>query len=114
VCEAAFQELRGLEGQAEVELRAALRQGPSAEKCRQLVTLLDALKGTQPTAEQLRVARGLEVFGQVASAEALRLLEELATGAVGARQTREARAALERLARRVARPMPTEQLPERR
>jgi hypothetical protein len=114
VREAAFQELRGLEGQVEAELRAALRQGPSAEMRRQLVTLLDALKETQPTAEQLRVSRALEVLEQVGSAEARRLLEELATGAPGARQTLEARAAFERLARRGTQPIPTDPLPDRR
>jgi WD40 repeat protein len=101
---AAFQELRGLEGQTEAELRTALRRSPSPEMRRQLAALLDALKETQPPPEQLRVMRALEVLEQSGSAEARRLLEELAAGAAGARRTQDARGALDRLARRTVLP----------
>ncbi len=73
---------------------------PSLETRRRAERLLERVTAQALTAEQLRLVRALEVLEQINTAEARRLLEELAKGAPGALLTREAQAALERLARR--------------
>jgi hypothetical protein len=55
--------------------------------------------GAVPPAATLRVLRGIQVLERIGTAEARGVLRDLASGAA-ARETREAKAALERLAAR--------------
>lgn len=99
VREKATEELRKLGELAEPALRKMLEARPSPEMRRRLQELLDEVGQRQwrPTAEDLRQLRTIEVLERLGTPEARRLLETLARGAEGARQTREARAALQRL-----------------
>jgi WD40 repeat protein len=91
-------ELEKVADQAEPLLRKALAEGPSAEVRRQIERLLDDLDRGRP--ERLRPLRAVEVLEHLGTPEARQLLEALAQGAPEARLTREAKASLERLARR--------------
>jgi WD40 repeat protein len=94
--EAAHKELRQFGLLAEPELRRALDDKPPAETRRVVKELLDGV-WTAPTAEERRQIRAVWVLEQIGSAEARKTLERLAGGAAAARQTREAKAALQRL-----------------
>jgi RNA polymerase sigma factor (sigma-70 family) len=85
---------------AEAALRKALAGKPSAEAGRRIEALLSSVEGRQ----KLEMLRGVEVLERLGTAEARELLETLARGTPGARLTREASAAAERLARRAAKP----------
>jgi WD40 repeat protein len=100
--EAATQELTNLGPLVEPALRTALDQSPSAEARRRIGQLLAELEtpGVTGKGEPLRTFRALEALEHIATPEARQLLTKLAGGAPGAEQTREARAALERLAKR--------------
>jgi hypothetical protein len=100
VREAASQELEKRGASAEPALRKALEKHPSAEARQRLESLLKKLES--PSAEQLRDLRALQVLEYVDTPEARQVLETLAKGAPGARLTREAKASLERLAKRPA------------
>jgi WD40 repeat protein len=104
--EDAAQELQQLGELAASACRAALASRQSPEKRRRLNALVDrqAHERVIPSAAALRAVRGVEVLEAIGTAEALRHLEELAAGALEARLTREARAALDRLTRRAAAP----------
>ncbi|HVS37006.1 MAG TPA: hypothetical protein VMS17_15705 [Gemmataceae bacterium] len=99
--EKASGELAALGEVAGPALRRALEDKPSAEARQRLEELVRRLGGLVTDAEQARVLRGVEVLEHMGTADARRLLEELAEGAEGSRQTREAKAALERLAERL-------------
>jgi hypothetical protein len=58
---------------------------------------LDDLDSSAPSAESLRNLRAVAVLEHIASAEARKLLDTLATGAPEARLTQEAKASLARL-----------------
>jgi WD40 repeat protein len=91
---AAF-DLRSVADRAEVALRKALKDNPPAEAKRRIEAVLES---TGPAGtERRREARSVEVLERIATAEARELLAALARGAEGARATREARAAVERL-----------------
>ena len=77
-------------------------QGKPSPELQQRVERLLARQHTL-TGEDLRTWRALSALEHAGTAEARQRLEELAKGAAGARLTREAQAALERLARRGAR-----------
>jgi RNA polymerase sigma factor (sigma-70 family) len=94
-------ELGRLGEAAEPALRKALDGRPSEELRRRLLKLLERLEAV-PSAERLRELRAVEVLEQIGTAAAVRELARLADGAPEARLTREARAARERLARRLA------------
>ncbi len=98
--EQAAAELAGLEKRAEPLLRKALASAPSAEVRRRGETLLNQLQGPVTFPETRRSLRTIEVLERAATPEARQLLEKLATGAPEARLTREAKAALARLANR--------------
>jgi RNA polymerase sigma factor (sigma-70 family) len=98
--ERAARELEKLGEGAEGALRKALAGKPSAEAGRRIEALLNSVEGRQ----NLEMLRGVEVLERLGTAEARELLETLARGAPGARLTREAKAALERRARRAAKP----------
>jgi len=76
---------KGLAGKTSLELRKRLEQ------------LVDRLKGSVPSAEVRRSLRAVTVLEHVGNVEAREVLAGLAKGAPEARQTREARAALQRL-----------------
>jgi hypothetical protein len=67
---------------------------------RRIQQLLDRLEGPMVHPEHLRRLRAVEVLEGVGTPEAGAVLRRLAGGVPGARPTREARAALQRLERR--------------
>ncbi len=95
--EAASRELAKLGELAGPAVRKALGANPSPEARRRLEELTRKLGGPVESMEEARALRGVEVLEHIGSADARRLLDELGKGAVGARVTREAKAALERL-----------------
>jgi hypothetical protein len=99
VREAAQKELMTLGELAAPSLRQALERGPSPEARRRIKVMLNKIHEpiTQPAVRPLRAVAVLE---DTATPEAKQLLEQLAGGAPDGRLTREAKAALERLARR--------------
>jgi hypothetical protein len=94
--EAASRELAAMGESIAQTLRSALKKAESAEARRRLKDLLGKLQGG-PTADDLRHLRAVHALELCGTAEARQLLRELAGGASGARLTRDARAALERL-----------------
>lgn len=89
---------------AQVLLRKALANKPSAEARRRLEALLTRMPKPLPTGETLRQLRAPEVLELIGTPEARRVLQTLAQGAREAHLTEEARAALDRLAKRTAKP----------
>ena len=73
---------------------------PQPEVRRRLERLLQVLEGVVASGERLQAVRAVEVLEQIGTAEAKQLLQSLASGAPGARLTQEAKASLERLAKR--------------
>jgi hypothetical protein len=82
-------------------LRAALRDDPPLEARRRIDALLEseARNESDPTPERLRILRAVEVLEGAGTAEAREVLRGWSGGESAALLTREARAALERLAR---------------
>ncbi len=99
--ERATAELERLGEQAEFALRQALGNSPSEEVRHRLERILAKRAGSPPSAELVRVVRAVEVLELIGNPTARDLLTALAQGAPEARVTREARASLERLARRL-------------
>jgi WD40 repeat protein len=98
--EQATRELEKL-GDAEVPaLRKALDDNPPLEPRRRLEQVLGKLAGARPSPELLRGLRAVAVLEYIGTKESQQLLQKLAQGVAGARLTRDAQAALERLARR--------------
>jgi WD40 repeat protein len=101
VREKATAELARLGELAAPVLRKALDGQPSAEVRSRAGRLLDALTlGVSP--DQVRALRAVEVLEQAGTSEARLALTALAKGAPEARLTREAKASLERLTKRLA------------
>jgi hypothetical protein len=96
----AHQELEALGDRATGALRQALAKGPSAEVKRRLVALLKRPGGPVVPPPVLRAVRAVAVLEDVGTPPARRILEALAGGEPEAILTREARAALRRLAQR--------------
>jgi hypothetical protein len=71
------------------------RPGASAELRRQTDSLLEALR--TPAGNRVRELRSLEVLEHIGTAEAKRVLQNLAQGAAESRLTQEAKAALRRM-----------------
>jgi hypothetical protein len=103
VREAAAQELAMLGEQVEPNFRRVLARKPSAEVRRRLEALLAAPRPI-PTRETLRALRAIGVLEHIGNPDAQQVLKTVATGAPQARLTQEAKAALERLARKSASP----------
>jgi hypothetical protein len=97
VREKAAAELVRLGRPAEPMLRRALKGELSAEVRHRVVSILDRLKADFPRSERLRVRRAVEALEHAATPEALKVLQGLARGNADALETREARAALDRL-----------------
>lgn len=85
---------------AELALRQALQEKPALEVRRRLEQLLEMLAESRASGGRVRALRALEVLEQNGGPEAQRVLSHLAQGASEARLTREAKAVLQRLARR--------------
>jgi hypothetical protein len=96
--EKAARQLEGLGFAAEPALRRALLGKPSLEVRRRVERILEKMEGGL----MLRAGRGIEALELIGTAEARRLLQVLARGAPEARLTQEAKAALQRLAKRTA------------
>jgi hypothetical protein len=101
VREAAMRELEGLGEDAAPALRQALAGKRSLEVRRRLEELLSRAKVLRP-GERLRGVRAVEVLERIGTLEAKHLLKKLAEGAPEAQLTREAKASLQRLAKRAA------------
>ena len=97
--EKASRELAKLGDLAGPAVRQALEGKPSPEARRRLEELARGLDKPVEDAEEARALRCVEALEHIGSADARKLLDELSRGAAGARQTREATAALERLNR---------------
>src|SRR5262245_11485311 len=98
--EAASQGLPRWIVEAESSLRQVLAKKPGADLRWRVETLLDALDRSPLKDERLRQSRALSALEWAGTHEARLVLEGLAKGADGAWLTREARAALARLAQR--------------
>jgi hypothetical protein len=96
----ATQELAALGDLAASALRRALADRPALETRRRLEDLLEKLEGPVTTAEVLRPLRTVEVLEQIGTPAAQAVLTRLAQGGPGARRTEQAKASLERLAKR--------------
>jgi RNA polymerase sigma factor (sigma-70 family) len=101
--ERATAELRRLGRLAEPALRRALAGRPSAEARRRIQGLLDGLEDGAWPPDVIQGGRALAALEHIGTLEARKTLKELAQGPADARLTREAKAALERLARRAGR-----------
>jgi dipeptidyl aminopeptidase/acylaminoacyl peptidase len=104
VRERARQELGRVGPPAVAALRRALNGKPSLEVRRRVEQLLEELDRPSPAAEEVRLLRAVDALEQIGTPEARRVLQTLTAGAPDASLTWEARAALDRLARR--RPAP--------
>jgi WD40 repeat protein len=98
VREAASKELASLGERAEPTLRRALAGSPTLELRRRIEALLASPRIPPP--EVLRAVRAVQGLERIGTPHARRVLQHLASGAPEARLTREAKASLERLARR--------------
>jgi HEAT repeat protein len=95
-------ELNQLGELAEPALRKALEGEPSAEVRKQAQSLLAKLRFPAYQGETLRALRAVQVLERIGTPKAREVLGELAKGAEGAKLSRDAKAALERLNRRAA------------
>jgi HEAT repeat protein len=95
VREAGDRALAALGDHVEEDLRRDLIENPPLEPRTRLERLLRRLERGTP--DGLRRVRGIEVLERIGSPEAVAVLKRLAAGHAGARQTREASAALARL-----------------
>jgi WD40 repeat protein len=86
---------------AEPALRKALAANPTLEVRRRMENLLDRLDVAR-CPERLRAWRSLEILEHVGTRQARQLLQAIASGAPEAELTQEAKACLQRLARRSA------------
>jgi len=89
--------LEKLGEQAETDLRKKLAENPSLDAHQQIEQLLSKIPLSP---ESLRALRAAEVLEHIGNPEAKKVLETLATGAEGARLTKEAKASLGRLNKR--------------
>ena len=96
--DAAVRELEGMGEQIEPALRRVLESKPSLEVRNRIQTIQDALRGVPPH-HTLRTLRAIHVLERIGTPEAQDILRTLAGGAAAARETREAKAALQRLIR---------------
>jgi WD40 repeat protein len=98
----ALHELRDLGELAEPALRKALAGKPSSELRRQIELLLDRLSAPVAEPAQARELRAVELLETVGTTEAQAVLQNLARGVPEVELTRQAQAALRRLAVRTS------------
>jgi WD40 repeat protein len=105
VREKASRELATFAKRAEPALRKALENNPSPEASRRIKRLLPKLTGDAwPPSEVLRILRALEVLERIGSDEARTIIKHLAKDSSDSWTPSEAKAALERMARKVNNP----------
>jgi WD40 repeat protein len=102
VRDAATKELTSLERTAVPALNQALDGKPSPEVRKRVEKLLAEVASPTASPERMRDLRALAVLEQIGTAESREILTRVAGGAPEARQTEEAKAALDRAARRTA------------
>ncbi|MCI0683095.1 MAG: hypothetical protein L0Y71_13420 [Gemmataceae bacterium] len=95
--DAAMKELRGEAFRFEPLLRDTVKLSSAGEIRNRVTFVLNGIKDQPTPAGVLSDVRGVELLEALATAGARKLLESLASGAAGARTTREAEAALKRL-----------------
>lgn len=100
--EAATKELQQLAEPAEPALRQALSNKPASESTRRIEELLQVLRVPVKDPIALQAIRAIEVLEKVGTMGARHVIETIAAGAPDARLTQEAKASLERLARKAA------------
>jgi WD40 repeat protein len=98
--EKAERELAAIFDLAEQSLRRVLKGGPTLEVRRRIERLLDRKGGGLWRGRSLQVVRAIEALERIGTTEARQALKELATSKPEDRLTREAKAALGRLARK--------------
>jgi hypothetical protein len=96
--EAAGRALAALGKPAEGRLRRAMADAKSVEIRLRLRNLLDEIK-REPTAEDSRRMRAVQVMELCNTADTIRVLHDWASGTEGAALTEEAKAALQRMAK---------------
>lgn len=101
VREKATQELEQMGEMARPAMQKTLESKPSPEVTRRIEQILERMSGQPTSRDWLRVNRALAVLEAIGSAEARVVLEGLAKGAADAPLTRDAQAALDRLAGRM-------------
>jgi predicted nucleic acid-binding protein len=97
--ETATKELQKLGDQIISPVKKAMQPNESLESRRRLDRILDTIPDI-PAPATLRAIRAIAVLERIGSADARGVLETLARGAPGARETEEAKAALKNLATR--------------
>src|SRR5262249_18293212 len=100
----AHAELEKLGDVAEPALRKALKDQPVAEIRRRLEQSLEKLQAAPKVRDRFRLFRASEVLEKIGSPEAQQVLKTLASGGPEFAVTQDAKAALERLAKRSAVP----------
>jgi hypothetical protein len=100
--ERARRELERQEGRVEKALRRYVANAPSAEARQRAEGVLARLHAPIIAPEILRALRAVEALEHLGTRDARQLLQEVARGALEARLTQEAKASLERLAKRPA------------
>jgi hypothetical protein len=93
-------ELEQLGEQAEPLLRKALVGKPSAEVSQRIEALVGKLAAPIRVPDTLHFLRAIEALEHAGTAEAQEVLKKMAKGASETRLTQEAKASLERLAKR--------------
>lgn len=96
----AMTSLRQLDERAEPGLREVLKGKLSLEMRKRIEELLEGVRASAASPENLRSLRAVEVLEHIGTPEAEKVLRTLANGAAEARLTRGAKAARERLQRR--------------
>jgi hypothetical protein len=96
----ALRQLRTMGEGALVDLKLALAKKPSLEVRRRIEQLVEELSSEEPSPDLRRQLRAITALERAETPEARQLLKVLAGGAPGARLTRAAQAALQRLAAR--------------
>jgi RNA polymerase sigma factor (sigma-70 family) len=99
-------ELQGMGELAQAALRQTLEGDPALDFRQRVERLLDKVSGPEGVAGQLGKVRAVELLELIGSSDARRVLEALAGGAPGARLTREAKRAIERLTKLAVTPKP--------
>jgi WD40 repeat protein len=102
VREAATKELKKTDRQVEPLLQEAMKNNTSLETRRRLEQILNSVRDA-PSREVLRTIRAIMALERIGTTPARALLESLAQGAAGARETEEAKASLERMRHRIPR-----------
>lgn len=105
VREKSYRELEQLGPDAQVVFRESLANAPTFEVRKRLETLEGRSPMPVRSPEMRRVVRAVALLEQIDSPDARRVLESLFTGAPEARLTQEAKASLDRLAKRSANAM---------